>query len=250
MTTGQYRQRLHPVLTDLLNRLDGTPAGDELKQRAVTVSTSTLVGEPIDHAAVLTAHRWVLDRAVGDGIALTAASYLKPADVRQLAELMPTMRDWLWAVTREIDAHPVLHFRNYLKEIGLLRKYKATLRLTRAGREAQLDPERLWQHLADTLVPTASSFIEQAGVVIMVTMATSDGRIDVRSVAQTMSEAGWSQRSGGLVDDSDIYPVWNDLWNALGNVGEPEADARRRDRALTRAARAMVHDALFELVEQ
>jgi len=250
MTTSHYVQRLHPVLTDLLNRLDGTPAGDELKQRAVTVSTSTLVGEPIDHAAALTAHRWILDRAVGDGMTLTAAGYLKPADVRQLAELMPTMRDWLWAVGREIDAHPVLGFRDYLKEIGLLRKYKATLRLSRAGRDAQLDPERLWQHLAETLVPTASSFVEQAAVVIMITMASSDGRIDVRSIAHTMSEAGWAQQSGGPVDDRDIYPVWNDLWNALGNIGEPDPDALREDRTLTTAARTLVHDALFELVEQ
>ena len=77
MTTGQYRQRLHPVLTDLLNRLVGAPAGDDLTQRAVTVSTSTLVGEPIDRAVALIPHRWMLDRAVGDGIAFLAAGYPK-----------------------------------------------------------------------------------------------------------------------------------------------------------------------------
>ena len=77
MTTSHYVQRLHPVLTDLLNRLDGTPAGDELKQRAVTVSTSTLIGEPIDRAVALIPHRLMPDRAVGDGIAFLAAGYPK-----------------------------------------------------------------------------------------------------------------------------------------------------------------------------
>ena len=76
-TIGHYVQPLHPVLADLLNRLDGAPAGDELTQRALTVSTSTLVGEPIDRAVALIPHRWMPDRAVGDGIAFLAAGYPK-----------------------------------------------------------------------------------------------------------------------------------------------------------------------------
>jgi len=39
----------------------------------VTASTSTLVGDVIDRAAALTPHRWMLDRAVGYGIAFLAA---------------------------------------------------------------------------------------------------------------------------------------------------------------------------------
>lgn len=249
MTVRRYVQRVHPMLSYLLSRLGGTPAGEDLRQRSVTVSTSTLVSDAVNRSAALAPHQWLLDRAIGQGITLTAADYLKPADARALAGVMPTMNDWPWAGTREVDAHPVLHFRDYLKNIGLLRRYKTTLRLTRVGREAQADPERLWHHLADTLVPTASSFTEQASVLIMVTMATSEGRIDVDAVARTMTEVGWSQKSGGSVDSRDIYPVWNDLWNSLGNVGALVEGTRRRDRNLSTAAQALVHDALFEQVD-
>lgn len=80
--------RLHPALTEVLNALDGTPIGREFRERAVQVSTSKALSEPVDHAAALIAHRWLLERAGGGGIPLTAAGYLKPADVKALAAVM------------------------------------------------------------------------------------------------------------------------------------------------------------------
>lgn len=235
---------LHPVLTDVLNTLAETPLGQAFKDRAVEVSTLKALGAPVDHAGALLAFRYLLKRADGDGLPLTAAGYLKPADVRALAAVMPMIRDWNHKMAREIDAHPVLHFREYVKSIGLLRKYKGSLRLTRLGRVAANDPPVLWKHLADTLAPDEQSFNADATVVVLVHMATTESRIDVGAVAQTLTALGWSHRDGSPVSQGEVYEVWNELWDVLGNIGEGEGN-HHSDRMMSQAARVMVHEALF-----
>lgn len=238
---------LHPVLTDVLNTLGETPLGRAFKDRAVEVSTLKVLGDPVDYADALLAFRYLLERADGDGLPLTAAGYLKPADVQALAVVMPTMRDWIHKMAREIDVHPVLHFREYVKSIGLLRKYKGSLRLTRLGRVALNDPTALWKHLADTLAPNEQSFHADATVVVLVHMATTEGRIDVGTVAQTLTALGWSHRDGSPVSQGEVYEVWNELWDVLGNIGESEG-SHRSDRMMSQAARVLAHEALFTQV--
>ncbi|MFT3833173.1 MAG: hypothetical protein QM711_07605 [Micropruina sp.] len=87
---------LNPVLTDVLNTLgEKTPLGQAFKDRAVEVSMAKVLGDPVDHAEALVAYRHLLEQADGDGLPLTAAGYLRPADVQTLAAVMPTMRDWI-----------------------------------------------------------------------------------------------------------------------------------------------------------
>lgn len=246
---GSLRHRrvawnLHPVLTDILNTLGATPLGQAFKDRAVDVSMLKVLGHPVDHAAVLVAYSYLLKQADGDRLPLTAAGYLKPADMQSLATVMPAMRGWVHKMAREIDARPVLHFREYVKSIGLLRKYKGSLRLTRLGRVAANDPTVLWKHIADTLAPDEQSFHADATVVVLVHMATTEGGIDVGAVAQTLTALGWSHRDGSSVSQGEVYEVWNELWDVLGNIGEGEGN-RRSDRVLSHAARVMVHEALF-----
>lgn len=235
---------LHPVLSDVLNTLGETPLGQAFKDRAVEVSMLKVLRDPVDHAGALVAYRYLLERADGDGLLLTAAGYLKPVDVQALAAVMPTMRDWIHRMAREIDAHPVLYFREHVKSIGLLRKYKGTLRLTRLGRAAVNDADALWRHLADTLAPDERSFHADASVVVLVHMATTEGGIDVGAVAQTLTVLGWSHRDGSPVSQGEVYEVWNELWDVLGNIGESEG-SHRSDRMMSQAARVMVHEALF-----
>ncbi len=106
------------------------------------------------------------------------------------------------------------------------------------------DPTALWEHLADTLAPDEQSFHADATVVVLVHMATTEGRIDVGAVAQTLTALGWSHRNGSPVSQSEVYEVWNELWDVLGTIGEGEG-RRRSDRMLSHAARVMVHEALF-----
>lgn len=147
---------LHPALTNVLNTLAETPLGQEFIDRAVEVSTLKVLSDPVDYAEALVAYCYVLERADGDGLPLTAAGYLKPADVQAFAAVMPSMRNWAHKMSREIDVHPVRFFRDYMKSIGLLRNYKCSVRITRVGRLAMNNPSTLWDHLAVALDPTSS----------------------------------------------------------------------------------------------
>jgi hypothetical protein len=188
----------------------------------------------------------MLDRIGTGGLQLTAAGFLKPADVRDVAAELPTMADWIFRVTTEIHTQPVLFFRDRLASLGLVRTVKAKLVATRKGRAAAADPEYLWNHLASTLIPTRPPFVEVASVIVLVHMATTAGRIDVNAVARTMTALGWAISGGDVVTSRDIHPIWNDLWAALGNVGERVAPVdHSRDRRLSAASISLIRDVLF-----
>lgn len=240
---------LHPILTAVLNRLADTSLGPAFKDRAAEVSMSKVLSAPVDRAAALAAHLWVLNHAEGNGLTLTAAGYLRPADVKGLAAVMPEMQDWIFNVGREIDTHPVLYFREYLKEIGLLRKYKGTLRLSRLGRAALTDVDVLWEHLAQTLIPAATDFDTFAIVVVLVHAATSEGEPDLDTIARTMGALGWKLQDGSPITRSHIYPAWNEIWTALSNVGERVVISGPNRRVLSQPARLLINEALFTEVD-
>ena len=251
MPTGagsQHNRRvawdLHPVLADVLRTLGTTALGQAFNDRAVEVSMLKVLGDPVDTVGALSVYRRLLEMADGEGLPLTAAGYLKPAAVQALASMMPIMRGWPHKMSREIDARPVFRFREALKSIGLLRKYKSTLRLTSLGRLALSEPGVLWSHLVDTMAPDEQSFSADATVIVLVHMATTEGRIDVDVVAQTLTELGWSHRDGSPINQSEVSEVWNELWLTLGNIGESPQE-HRFDRVLSPAARVLAHEALF-----
>lgn len=241
--------RLHPALTEVLNGLADTEFGDEFRQKAVAVSTWLLTASPIDRAAALAPHRWMLERARGDGLLLTAAGYLKPADARELAALLPAMRDYPWSGSREVDAHPLLAFREHLLDSGLLRRYKGTLRLSKRGRECDGDVDALWRHLADTVVPQSSAFDAHCAVTLMVYSATAERTVRPQRIARILSVHGWKHHDGSGISERDVYPVWNWLWGVLGAVGEPGVAPPKEflPRIPGDAARLLIGDALFEV---
>jgi hypothetical protein len=246
MAIRHFSTRIDSRLGGILADLEGTLVGAAFKDRALSLATSTLLDDAIDRRAALRTQLWMLEWVGTDGLTLTAAGYVKPADVRAIAEVLPLMRDWIFRVTTEIHTQPVLYFREYLASAGLLRKYKGTLRVTQKGRSGLRDPDFLWTHLASTLIPSRTGFVRDASVVVLVHMGTTEGRIDVNEIASTMTTLGWARSSRSPIDQYDLHPVWNGLWSALGNVGERvEVEHYSRDRRLSPAAVAMIREALF-----
>ena len=88
---------------------------------------------PEEKAAALRPFLWFLDCVADDGLPLTSAGYLKPDDVTALAAVIPAMADWIGTANRESHTYPVLSFRESVQKLGLLRKYRGRLRLTKAG---------------------------------------------------------------------------------------------------------------------
>lgn len=70
-------------------------------------------------------------------------------------------------------------------------------------------------------------------------------------IARILAAHGWRREGGGRLDDRDVYPVWNRLWNVLAAVGTPDREAPAGEflpRIPGSAARALIRDALFSIV--
>lgn len=242
------RRYLHPRLSHVLSGLAGSSLQQALGDRVAEVGASA--GPSPDTEALrvaLNAHLWLLDRAaLPDGLPLTAAGWMKPAMLTEFMTVLPAAADWIHSATREVDVNLVSEFRGTLQNLRLLRKYKNSLRLTAAGEAALADPADLWAFLAERLVPGDDDFTGSLGAVILVHMVTSGDRVDMKAVARTMAEAGWKDRDGVAATAEELWPIYNSLWTLLGNVGPREVEPRRNRRP-SKAARAMVRDALFLL---
>lgn len=223
---------LRPDLVALLNQLQRTPVGDDFLARALAVGTperpdaETLI-------ANLAAYQWYLDRAAGDGIPLTAAGYLKPVDVEAAAEVVPAVGDWIGKRNREDLTVPMLDFRQSLQRIGLLRKYKGKLLLTKAGKRAQADPAALWDHLCGHLLDAPDDTFEaQAKLLALLCVASEpEGRHEHR-IATALTHLGWRQRDGRPVGTDSARWALREVTDCLTNVAP-----RQRDRSITRAER-------------
>lgn len=233
-------------VVDLIDRLAYGPDAETIDHRV-----ATLIGKPAipDEPALtdsLHAFRWLLDRAAATGeISLTAAGYLKPADVRALARVLPTSDRWSVAASREIDAHPVQNFREAVQSLGLLRKRKGSLLLTKAGATARASTEALWQALATRLLPKpgAGDFEHVATRVLLLYAATSaPAENQLRQAAEALNYLGWRANGTDPVKEYALY--WLPATTALRNVTHDRLDDHDHWR-LSPAAAALAHSALL-----
>lgn len=207
-------------LVDLINRLRYTTVGEDLAERMITLVSQPTELDEDEMVAALGAYRWFLNRAKDGGIELTSAGYLKPADVETASKVVPVMGDWIGKNNRENHAIPLLEFRESLQSMGLLRKYKGTLLLTRAGAAAQRDPAKLWAHLADRLIPDKTSEFKIVATLLLLAYAGTSppgAPIPREQVAAALSELGW-RRDGRPLDGYEVYHL--DAYNTLVNVSD------------------------------
>lgn len=101
------------------------------------------------------------------------AGYLKPDDVEAASRVVPAMGDWIGKSNREVHCAPPLEFRESLRTMGLLRKHKGRLLLTRAGATAQRNPMKLWAHLRERLIPATGSDFETVATLILLAYAAT-----------------------------------------------------------------------------
>jgi len=176
-------------------------------------------------------YRWLLDRVGDDGIKLTGAGYLPPVEVEAAVAELGLGSSWIGKGNREIQTMPVLSLRESAQAMGLLRKYRGRLVLTRRGAVVRDDPVALWWHLAERMPPASKDACDtQAGLILLVTLAARSTKQPDATVAELLTAIGWVTN-----DDSPMTPslagraAW-DTWNVLrrlgGGVDEP--DLRRR----------------------
>ena len=214
-------------LIDLINRLTYGPVGEDLERRAVALMSDPGPPEPRELAEAFRAFTWFLNRAAEGEITLTAAGYLRPVDVVAAARAVPTIGGWIGKANRESETTPVLNFRHALQSLGLLRKYKGALHLTRAGAAAQEAPEALWNRLADKLLPAGNEFNAEAALLVLAYAATSPGsELPLEQVAAALTAAGWQTEEGRPIERRDLYRI--PALEVLRNVtSEPSGWAER-----------------------
>jgi len=150
--------------------------------------------------------------------------------------VLPTMGGSIGKANRESVTKPILHFRQLLQSLGLLRRHKGALRLTRAGGAAQRGPVELWNWLADKLVPAASGFDVDATLLLLAYAATSGAsEIELDAVAAALTALGWQTVDGRPVERRDLY--WIPAVQVLRNVASDPTDWASRWRISPAAAK-------------
>lgn len=121
--------------------------------------------------------RYIYDYGDSWHLTLRLEEVMPAADVEAACLVVPEMRNWRSKHNREVQAYPLLRFRESLQRLGLLRKHKGRLLLTRAGAAAQRDPALLWEHLAERLIPSRGKPYDlQATLLLLFYAATSPGQ--------------------------------------------------------------------------
>lgn len=232
---------IDPHLVVLATSLRFSPIGPDLIGSLVELAHASHTPTDDEMRAALRAHQWFLDRAGDDGIPLTSAGYLKPADVREVAPLVPMMGTWPRPATTESQTPPLLRFRESLQGLGLLRKNRDRLVATKAGIKARNDVRALWRHLAQRLSPRwGNEFEDVATPLYLVFAATAPGAdVPTDALAQAMTELGWRFEP----DPVPAYAIGHLLAaEVLANVGTESVHWSMRNRvspvaaALARAA--------------
>jgi len=225
-------------LVDLVHRLTYTPHGDDLTEVALTLAGSKTL-ETVTVTDNLRTYQWFLDRAINGGIPLTTAGYLKPADVEEASKIVPAIGDWIGKCNREIQCYPVLRFREGVQSLGLLRKHKGTLLLTKTGLAAQRDPDRLWEHLAARLIPKSGDKFEAQATLLMLAfaVASAGSKLPFDKMTALLSELGWRYSDGRSISESSLrhLPVYDVLINV---TDKPVTRARRNIMSPAAAALA------------
>lgn len=233
--------RVVAPLVDLVGRLRHTAGGDDLAARALMLAESGSRPDAEDVASALGAVMWFLDRASGGGIELTASGYLKPADVEAASAVVPVVAGWIGKKNRESHTLPLLDFRETLRDLGLLRKYKGRLLLTRLGASVRGNPEKAWDVLAERLVP-AEGFNRDATLLVLLHAATSAGkRLPLDAIAASLGELGWRLKDGQAIPGHVLYRL--PVLDVLDNVGPVGADLTT-SRPISPAAAALARAAL------
>lgn len=93
----------------------------------------------------------ILLERIGDGVKLTAAGYLPPAMVEQLMADTGWDGVWIGKNNREDQTFPIWQLRDWARALGLVRKYKGQLLLTRRGAELKNDHDALTDLIARSL---------------------------------------------------------------------------------------------------
>lgn len=176
---------------------------EQLERRGIRLLREVL-GRPLSHgptevteaeaARVTETYRTFLD-IIGDGVALTAAGYLPPRVVEQIAERTGVADWWIGKANREDLTYPVAEIRTTARALGLVSVRKGRLSPTTAAIRCGHDPQALWRHIVGRLPVGSKDAERQAGwMALAVTGSGVPAQEWRREISDLLLALGW--RSG------------------------------------------------------
>lgn len=150
--------------------------------------------DPIEAATALTKITWMIDH-IGDRLKLTGAGYLPPTIVGQMRdELDWTTWKFYGSSNRENDHFQATLMRESIVDLGLARKVKGELVLTKTALKLRDDAPALWRHVASRTPRGHDKADREAGVIALIAAAANI--IDDNAVVlETMPALGWRAES-------------------------------------------------------
>ncbi|HET7389100.1 MAG TPA: plasmid pRiA4b ORF-3 family protein [Nocardioidaceae bacterium] len=194
-----------PVLGELLTSVKGGPSADALKAVAVDAH----LDEPAelseqDAERLVRRYVWLLAR-VGDGLELTKAGHLRPADVRAAMDELGLDRTWIGKGNREELTWPVLSLRETAQRLGLVRKQRGELRPVKAVRAMAGDPLELCRHIATRLPLGKPGTSEPPAGAVLLALVAAERDVHGRDsdayalIGSALTDLGWRVGQGDAV---------------------------------------------------
>jgi hypothetical protein len=174
--------------------------------------------------------------AVGAGTTLTAAGYLPPVVVEQIARASGVTDWWIGKANREDLTPPVAALRAAAQDVGLLRKVKGTLVPTARARAVADDPRELVTTVLRRL-PLGTGFRAEAGWFALLGIAAGETGAGLGvGLAQILTDRGWRTDTRSPVSATQAHggarPTLAALQSMAGGLRELDPPL------LTRLARA------------
>ncbi len=185
----QALDTLHPAVSEMLTRA-GAPAGSPLD--VLARAASTVREEFTEHDLDVTTARYRrMIAAVDGGVKLTSAGYLPPRLVSELYLGLGLDDEWCGKGNREDQTLPVLTLRESATKLGLLRKDRGQLLVTKVGQRLANDPAALLRHIASRL-PLGRPYEKDAGIIfLLLAAAGQDPQGGMDMAASLINEVGW-----------------------------------------------------------
>ena len=194
---------------------------DQLERRGIRLLREVL-GRPFSHgptdvsegeAARLTETYRTFLEIVGDGVALTAAGYLRPAVVEEVATRTGISDWWIGKANREDLTYPVADIRRTARALGLVSVRKGRLAPTAAATKCRQDPLSLWQHIVGRLPLGSKDAERHAGWMGLAVVGSGTPPEEWRSeISDLLFAIGW--RSGN--DRFSPPPPYSETLTVLG----------------------------------
>ncbi len=221
----------------------------QLERRGIQALREVL-GRPISHAPVdlsdgsaarLTeTYRTFLD-IVGDGVALTAAGYLRPAVVEEIAARTGIAEWWIGKANREDMTHPVAEIRSTARALGLVSVRKGQLAPTAAARRCSNDPQALVAHIVGRLPIGTKDYERHAGWMVL---AVAGGGTPVEQwraeTADLLQALGWSSGRDRFTPPPPTSPTLQILEQLAGASRVRWGEVKGTDSAVAAVARAAI----------